>query len=1781
MSGGLPKPFSMKRTPPGLLLTALCFISISVTAQHLGRPPAFKNGSIPASFEILHHKLTHSLWKSALYDKKYFLLVHFDRPPDENQKAGLASRGFQLDQYISDNNWLAHWNGEGDLKSLGQNSIEALYAIPPELKISQKLNTISPGNQSPDDLIAVSYFGGLDPAVIEQELRQAGAEIRQTKIKPAHIVFIRPAGMEVLKKIAGLPFVVSLNPQHLKDVPLNNNNRAVHGVQALAASAGRNLQGNGVTVGIGDNGDPSTHVDFTGRLIMRTDQPESNPHGVHTSGTVGGGGILNPLYSGMAPQVRLVTNDFSNILIDAPIYLSDYKMLLTNNSYFNGLNYCPGDGDYDALSNFIDSQLLAYPKIMHVFAAGNDGPQTCSPYPLGFATIKSGFQTGKNVLTVGNFSNATYTLFSGSSRGPIADGRIKPEVVAGGVNVISTLPDNAYGGMTGTSMASPTATGILALIDERYHQLHAGADPDAALIKTLIANNADDLGNPGPDFLYGFGMINARTTVEALEQNHYFTGTSNQGASASFTIPALPSGAYQLKVMLYWPDPAAAPFAPSTLVNDLDLTVTDPSGTTHLPLILDPSPGGINNNAVEGADHTNNIEQVVINNPSTGTFSVSVNGTSIVQGPQAFYIAYEIIQPSVTVEFPFGTETLVPGETANIRWSAYGGDPNSFTLEYSTDGGSTWNLISNAIPSTARSYAWTVPMVATNNAMVRVTRNSAGYSDTSDFPFTILGQPLMTLTNPCPGYGQLLWNTIPGASSYDITKLVADTMQVIANTTDTTWLVTGLNKDSSYWFSVRANLAGTGGRRALAGNIIPNAGPCTLTGLNNDLVMDALNTPLTGRLFTSSQLGNTQLQVTVRNAGSVATTSPVTFSYQVNGGAIVNEVFGGAIPAHIADLYNFSPADSYDFSAPGTYAVKTWISYAPDPALSNDTITTIIKQLKNDPLNLSPSFTEGFESALDQTLSLQKNGLDSLDRADFNNSNPNGRLSTFFNSGFARTGNRSIMLDVINEGTVAADSLITTFNLSGYTASDQIWLDLYYKIQSTVIGYPGNQIWIRGNDQAAWIPVKTLSNPSDPSGIYIHVNVDVSGTLANASPAQTISSSFQVRCGAEGLTPAASPLPGGLAGGGISFDDFMLTKALEDASLTAIIQPVLKNICSLSNAEKVTVIVRNYGIDSLLQVPVTYIVNTDTVTEIIPFIAPKDTISYTFTKTADMSAFQFYHVKAWVSYPLDNYHLNDTTVDYTVQTTPLISQYPYLEGFENNNGYWYSGGINDDWQWGKPQKTIIHKAANGANAWVTNLTGNYNDNEYAYLYSPCFDLSSLTQPVLSFSHIFQTEDDCNCDFHWVEFSMDDSAWYVLGNATSGVNWYDYPSIPAWQLSNTRWHVSSFDIPVNPPKVRFRIAMYSDPGTNYEGVGIDDVHIFDKAPVFADILTTQVSAPVSGNVWTDFTQNGKRVLSMNPNGQNLGNVNVSLFIDSGAIRDTAGQYYAARNWVIHSSVQPNDSISVRYYFTDSEMNKLLADTSCSSCINQEDAYSSGITQYSSPQSTEEDSTFRNNLVGSYLFHRPQVNIQVIPYDNGYYAETRVAGFSEFWINGGGKKQDHPLAAWLMNFTATLQNNTGLLNWTTWREIGSSHFIIERSGDSISFTPIGTVTAHPHADSTAAYSFTDQLLLGGHNYYRLKLIFQDGDSLYSPVRQFFFDPNDLQIHVYPNPTMSQINIISSAECRDIQIFDASGRLIYRKETNGFQQTLSLSQLARGIYLMKLATDKGNKVLKIEKR
>ena len=580
--------------------------------------PSFKNGRITPENSLLLHKISHPAWQSAFFGSRYYVVVQLSHPADQHQKNELMDHGIRLEQWISGNNWLATCAQGFNNKNLTDLGIHNIYSIPPSLKWNAQLLQYAAQSKGPKDLIAVNCFPA-DRNMVSQALKESGATIIETKIKPANTWFIK-GSRETVLKLASFPFISSIRPIHLEDVPLNYNNRAIHGVQSLSATVGRNLTGKNLVVGIGDNADPSTHIDLSGKLILRTDEPVDD-HGTHTSGTIAGGGILNPMYTGMAPRARLVVNDFSNIIVNSPTYVADYNMPLTNNSYYNGNAGCTGEGEYNELSYYVDTQLLAYPKLLHVFAAGNDGSLTCSPFPTSFGNVKSGFQCAKNILSVGNMDNSTYLISYASSRGPAMDGRIKPEIVAGGVNITSTDVNNYYLTLSGTSMSSPTVTGILALITERYKQLHGGVNPDGALLKALVTNSAVDLGNPGPDFTYGFGMISGRTTVEALEQNHYFNGSISDSGVSNFSIPAVPAGTYQLKVLLYWPDAPALPSATSALVNDLDLTVTEPGGLVHLPMVLDPSPANLNNNAVEGADHTNNIEQVVINNPPAGNYS--------------------------------------------------------------------------------------------------------------------------------------------------------------------------------------------------------------------------------------------------------------------------------------------------------------------------------------------------------------------------------------------------------------------------------------------------------------------------------------------------------------------------------------------------------------------------------------------------------------------------------------------------------------------------------------------------------------------------------------------------------------------------------------------------------------------------------------------------------------------------------------------------------------------------------------------------------------------------------------------------------------------------------------------------------------------------------------------------------------------------------------------------------------------------------------------------------
>jgi hypothetical protein len=830
----------------------------------------------------------------------------------------------------------------------------------------------------------------------------------------------------------------------------------------------------------------------------------------------------------------------------------------------------------------------------------------------------------------------------------------------------------------------------------------------------------------------------------------------------------------------------------------------------------------------------------------------------------------------------------------------------------------------------------------------------------------------------------------------------------------------------------------------------------------------------------------------------------------------------------------------------------------------------VVTHLSNDPIVVAPSFTEGFESAAAQTYFNGTMGFNGLDRCDFHSSTNRGRARTFIDAAMVRTGNRAVTLDqdiyMLNRN---ADSLITTFNLSNYSSSgEDLWLSLYFRSEGIDFSAPGNKIWIRGSDRDAWIPVYTLPyNPAD-FGVYRAMpNVNITQTLANASPVQTITSSFQVKCGQEGHDPARSVTPG-VNNDGFTFDDITIRFIRDDVGTLQLINAAV-GACSLGASEPITIQVKNYSSSTLNNVPVSYRINNNTpVTEHIPAIAPGDTINYTFTQTADMSAFKEYAITAWTHYSTDTYSNNDTIVGHPVRTTPLITSFPYLEGFEGANaGNWYSGGTNSSWQCGTPSGTIINKAANGNKAWVTNVSGNYNNNERSYLYSPCFDLSGLVQPVLSFSHNYKIHgfDDHN----EIEYSTDGQTWQNL-SSFSGNGWL--------------WHVSSFDIPTRAATVRFRFSMYSNASVSDEGVGIDDVHIFDKSPIYLAYDTPgRATKPVSGNNWIDFTYEAPNwpgyqlFASINANGQDLGNTDVSVYINPDWLPYNDGhQYYLGRNLVIHPTNTPTAPVKVRFYFLDHEFGMQDYAQDCSSCAKLPDAYAAGITQYSNAPA-EEDSTLNNNNSGIWRYITPS-QVEIVPYDEGYYAEFEVSNFSEFWINPL-PRLNQPLPLQLAVFTVIKVTNTALLQWSTYSESNTSQFIIERSTDGINYIAIGTVPASENSNTKKQYRFTDEHPATGINYYRLKQTDKDGKFSYSSIRNVSFAGNNFTITVKPNPvTKGMVNINSTVNCNRIELRDATGRLIKTAAANGMQTQLPVQDVSSGIYFITVVTDNGRKVEKI---
>jgi hypothetical protein len=270
----------------------------------------------------------------------------------------------------------------------------------------------------------------------------------------------------------------------------------------------------------------------------------------------------------------------------------------------------------------------------------------------------------KNILAVGAV-NTDLTIIGFSSRGPAKDGRVKPDVVARGSNVFSTVPENSYVTLSGTSMSAPAVTGMTALLTEQWRRTFNGANPRPDQLKAVIIAGTEDLGNPGPDFTFGFGLVNAKKSADLIRNDEgglYIRNvTFAQGTGGLVQFPLVVEQAQTVRVVLNWADPAI-PYlggddyvAEKALVNNLDLRVVDPTGTTWRPYVLDAN--NVQGSATRGVNNVDNVEMVEIPNAAPGVYRIVAAGTNVTEGPQPAVIVSNVrgARPCVDVQEPAGS----------------------------------------------------------------------------------------------------------------------------------------------------------------------------------------------------------------------------------------------------------------------------------------------------------------------------------------------------------------------------------------------------------------------------------------------------------------------------------------------------------------------------------------------------------------------------------------------------------------------------------------------------------------------------------------------------------------------------------------------------------------------------------------------------------------------------------------------------------------------------------------------------------------------------------------------------------------------------------------------------------------------------------------------------------------------------------------------------------------------------------------------------------------------
>jgi len=536
-------------------------------------------------------------------------------------------------------------------------SINGIAVVKPEHKIDKELQ-----NVDINALVRVKV-SLVEPTMYDsfkQMLDSSDIEYKDLKLRDAQymaelslygIDIKRLASIPLIKQVSkyheiGLvkPFSKSISPDDISVI----DKVQVDDVWAISDD----LDGMNIPIAMVDEGRVKrTHVEFqsgqVSRVKVRVSDGRESLHSTHVAGIIGAKGV-NTNAKGIANGSLIYNFSYNDEYFSDSIssLASRYGILLSNHSY--GFTDKSDLGEYNSDAASEDRVVYDNPYINMFVAAGNDKGSDGYPDVM----IIKGAANAKNVFTVGALDYSSSKAAYYSSTGPVFDGRIKPDFAVKGSSVYSTSnsKDNGYAYMTGTSMATPSATAIAALVMQEYKKVtncggNIGCDMRHDVLKAVLINTAIDKNQPGPDIYTGFGMLDAKDaieTVKSLEYSHtkhkIKLDIAGRGSIKEYRFSTGTKGDFS--VTLSWVDPAGnSANRGRTLVNDMDMYLVDlNSGKKYYPYSLDRS----DPTALAVNDRPNSVdvvEKIEVKNLPAGEYKLVVSADNISTSSQRYAIA--------------------------------------------------------------------------------------------------------------------------------------------------------------------------------------------------------------------------------------------------------------------------------------------------------------------------------------------------------------------------------------------------------------------------------------------------------------------------------------------------------------------------------------------------------------------------------------------------------------------------------------------------------------------------------------------------------------------------------------------------------------------------------------------------------------------------------------------------------------------------------------------------------------------------------------------------------------------------------------------------------------------------------------------------------------------------------------------------------------------------------------------------------------------------------------